>query len=324
MTSSLGIELPDLPAALRRLLRQIPTGRATTYGDLAEALGSRRAARWVGEYLADHPHDDECPCHRVVRLTGEAGLFVTGDATEKLARLAAEGIDSRDGRIDLERHRFSAFASDRPLAPLIEFQERLPERVATRPFDGIPELVAGVDVAYSAAGVACGAYVLMETASGEIVWSTTVRRATAFPYIPGLLSFREIPVHLELLAQAEAANRLAPVLFVDGNGRLHPRRSGIATHLGLIAGRPTIGIGKSLLCGSVRTADVTVDDPRPVVDRGEVVGMAMKSTERSRPVYVSPGNLMDVADAARLARHAFRGHRLPEPLHQADRLSKRG
>ncbi|MEX1096517.1 MAG: endonuclease V [Planctomycetales bacterium] len=322
MTWSIGIELPDLPAALWELVRQIPQGRVTTYGDLAEALGSRQAARWVGEHLVDHPHDTDCPCHRVVRRTGEAGLFVTRAAGEKESLLAAEGIAIRDGRIDLERHRFTDFVTERPLAPLVQFQERIPEQVVMQPFAGTPELVAGVDVAYSASGEACGAYVLLETATGEVVWSATVRRPAAFPYIPGFLSFREIPVHLELLAAAAAAGRLARVLFVDGNGRLHPRRSGIATHLGVLAGIPTIGLGKSLLCGSVDLAAVTVDDPQPVVDRGEIVAVAMKATPRSRPVYVSPGNLIDVADAARLARLTFHGHRLPEPVHQADRRSK--
>lgn len=322
MEFRLDIELPDLPAELRRLLRQIPRGRVATYGDLAEALGSRQAARWVGEYLAHHPHDADCNCHRVVRVTGEAGLYVTGDPREKLARLASEGVSSCAGGIDLERYRFTAFETDRPLAALVEHQQRIPEQVELRPFPDAPALVAGVDVAYSSRE-ACGAYVLMETATGEVVWSKTIRRAAAFPYIPGFLSFRELPVHLELLAAAEEAGRLAPVLFVDGNGRLHPRRAGIATHLGVIAGMPTIGLGKSLLCGSVKRAE-PAGAPQPVVDHGEVLAMAIRASPRSRPVYVSPGNLMTVDDAVRLARQTFHGHRVPEPIHQADRLSKRG
>src|SRR5690606_4621112 len=80
-------DVPDLPAELERLLAQIPAGRVTTYGDLARALGDVKAARWVGEYLLEHPHPDACTCHRVVRKEGEVGLYIAGDPAEKVSRL---------------------------------------------------------------------------------------------------------------------------------------------------------------------------------------------------------------------------------------------
>ena len=91
-------EIPDLPKALRALLRQIPKGQVTTYGDLAAALGSGRAARWVGEYLADHDHKARCHCHRVIRATGEPGLYVTGNGSEKIHKLTAERCRSSPER----------------------------------------------------------------------------------------------------------------------------------------------------------------------------------------------------------------------------------
>ena len=94
---SFEIDIPDLPLQLRELLEQVPAGRVTTYGDLAEALGDVAAARWVGSYLLDHPHDGDCPCHRVVRRTGELGLFITGDEADKQRRLTADGVPVSDG-----------------------------------------------------------------------------------------------------------------------------------------------------------------------------------------------------------------------------------
>jgi len=99
----------------------------TTYGDLAEALGSRAAARWVGEFMLDHPHDDLCTCHRVVRHTGEPGLYISGDECDKPRRLQEESIAVREGRVDLNEYRFNGFKSEKPLAELAAFQQTVPE-----------------------------------------------------------------------------------------------------------------------------------------------------------------------------------------------------
>lgn len=315
-------EIPNLYEELPRLIAQVPRGRVTTYGDLAEALGSLAAARWVGGFLLDHPHDEQCPCHRVVRRTGEPGQYISGDQSEKIHRLRAEAVEIHNGRIDLARFGFSRFASDRPLQKLADYQNTLPDRILQQPYGGVPELVAGVDVSYPAPREAAGAYVLVESASGQLVWSLTVRQPVMFPYIPGFLSFRESPLMLELLRQAESQGRLAEVVFVDGNGILHPRRAGIASHLGVTSGSVTVGVGKKLLCGRVDLDDMPARDSRPVVSDGEVIGMAVKSRATSRPVFVSPGHRIDVTAAVRLANALFHGHRVPEPVYWADRVSR--
>ncbi|MGE3317602.1 MAG: MGMT family protein, partial [Planctomycetaceae bacterium] len=90
--------IPDLPTTLQLLLDQIPCGQVATYGGLADALGCRTAARWVGEYLRDHPHTARCVCHRVVRIDGSIGLYVTGSSDEKARKLQSEGVLIQDGR----------------------------------------------------------------------------------------------------------------------------------------------------------------------------------------------------------------------------------
>ena len=316
-------EIPNLYVEVPRLIAQVPCGRVTTYGDLAEALGSLAAARWVGSFLLDHPHDEHCRCHRVLRRTGEPGRYISGDQSEKLRRLQDEGIEIDSGRIDLERFGFDRFTTHRPLETLADFQNTLPERIVTEPYPALPELVAGVDISYPTPREAVAAYVLIDSASGQMVWSLTARQPVTFPYIPGFLSFRESPLMLELLRQAESQGRSAEVVFVDGNGILHPRRAGIASHLGVLAGVRTIGVGKKLLCGRVDLEDMTAHDSRAVVtDTGEVIGMAVKSRATSRPVFVSPGHRIDVTAAVRLARASFRRHRVPEPIYWADRVSR--
>jgi deoxyribonuclease V len=316
-----GFHIPDLPAELTRLLSQIPRGRVTTYGALADALGSRQAARWVGEYLVDHVHGDDCPCHRVVRRTGEPGRFI-GEEGEKESRLQCENVQVVDGKVDLNRFGYSAFESQRPLAELVSFQEALPKQTRFVAYRGIPKRVGGVDVAYDSQGQAVGAYVLVNAATGEVEWSTTICRPVLFPYIPGMLSFRESPLLLELFDLARENGRLAEVVIVDGNGLLHPRFAGIASHVGVLGGVRTIGIGKKLLCGSVDLAGLKANEPRPVFIGERRVATAVKAGPGSKPIFVSPGHLIDVDGAYRIVGRTFRGHRLPEPLFLADNLSR--
>ena len=103
---------------------------------------------------------------------------------------------------------------------------------------------------------------------------------------------------LRLWRDLTASRPIADVVLIDGNGILHPRRAGIAACFGLLADVPTIGIGKSLLCGRVDVEGLRAGETRPVVDRDELIGLAVKSTDRSRPIFVSPGNHCDIEQAA--------------------------
>jgi len=318
-------EIPDLPCMLRRLIAQVPAGRVTTCGDLADALGNRIAARWVGHFSLHHQHTADCPCHRVVRAGGQLGGYIGGDERDKARRLRNEGVGLRQGLVDLERYGFDGLVCDRPLERLKRVQEQLLTKVSLRRRKQIPKLLGGVDVSYPSAGEGVAAYALVEVDTGRLVWSTTVRRPIVFPYISTYLAFRELPILLDLLDEVRTAGRLSRVLLVDGSGILHQRHAGIATHLGIVAAIPTIGITKKLLCGQVDIQQMQPEESRPVVYENRLIGVAMRTTSGSRrPIFISPGHRLDVAYAEQVVRRLLAGRRLPEPLYWADRISRTG
>ncbi|MCA9078556.1 MAG: endonuclease V [Planctomycetaceae bacterium] len=311
---------PDLHAELHQLLLQVPSGRVTTYGKLAGALGDSGAARWVGEALVDHPHDEHCPCHRVVRVDGHIGLYISRDSTEKAARLQTEGVSVTNDRVDCRDGFFDEFQSSAPLARLRQVQTELSPTV--RPLKSAPTSVAGVDVSYVSSTEAVAAYVLLEPSSLREIWSTTVVCPVEFPYITGYLSFRELPMFVSLFKQVREADRMADVTFVDGNGILHPRRAGSASYVGIATDSPTIGVGKKLLLGKVDVDRVTAKEPRKITHEGETVGYAMTAGARNRPFFVSPGHLTSLEDARRFTTQVMTDRRLPLPIVLADRLSR--
>ena len=255
--------IPDLVLALRRLIDQVPEGRVTTPGRLASALGNPVAARWIGHYLLHHDHDDGCGCHRVLRAGGLLGPYPQG-GDEKARRLRAEGVETVGETIDLARYDFADFTSDQPLEKLARFQNRLAKKVQLRPRRKVPQCVGGVDVSYSSPSEGVAGYALVDVATGELLWSTTIRRPVCFPYITSYLTFRELPLLVDLIDEVRASGRIAPVVLVDGTGILHPRQAGIASHLGVVAGLPTIGVTKKLLCGEVDIAGMRPLESRPV------------------------------------------------------------
>lgn len=315
--------LPDLPAELEALWQQVPRGRVTTYGDLAEALGNRVAARWVGHHALHHAHHADCPCHRLVRSNGELGLYVGGAIDDKARRLESEGVGVRGGRVELVTYRFVDYRSNRPLEILRTAQESIRRHANIRYRTRIPERLGGVDVSYGPDNRGVAAYALVAKGQREPIWSTTIACRTAFPYITSYLSFRELPLLLELLAKVRAADRLSEVILVDGSGMLHPRGAGIATHLGVAASIPTIGVTKKLLCGQFDRRNLAAGQSRPVVLDGRALGVAIRPTAGSaRPLFVSPGQRVDLSYAENVVRQWLTGRRLPEPLYWADRLSR--
>lgn len=318
--------LPDLRAELDRLLGQIPRGRVTTYGDIAVALGDIKAARWVAEALADldgHTHSEACSCHRVIRRTGGLGGYVSGDADEKVTRLQSEGIAIANGVVDLTS-RWSEFACGAPLQRLMQWQDEIARSVRSIAPSYEPRSVAGVDAAFSGEQIITTCATLsfpdLETIAE---WSHV--EPVRFPYIPGYLAFRELPALMAMWEQIPSAQR-PDLVLVDGNGQLHPRRAGIASCFGVVTGVPTIGIGKSLLCGRVeRTTSVTLSSDliaQPVVDGGEWLAECIVRSTGAKPIYASVGHLIDRDSIRKMLPRLFRGHRLPEPICRADRLSK--
>ena len=338
MSQPLVPQIPDLAHCLGKLLAQIPAGCVTTYGRLAEALGDPIASRWVGHYALHHRHDKDCVCHRVVRATGHLGLYASGDTLEKSRRLADEGIPVEgqsvdEMRVDLDRFAFDDFQTGRPLLRLRRLQHELAAKVRLYHRTRIPRLVAGVDVSYvpkgklsageSATDRAVAAYVLVDSSDGSVVWSTTVSHPVVFPYITTYLTFRELPILLVLLEKVRNAKRDCPVIMVDGTGILHPRRAGIASFLGVAAAWPTIGVIKKQLCGRVDLDGMKHLDSRPIILDNRPVGTAILPTPKGhRPIFVSPGHCVNIDFATQLTRQMLFGQRLPQPLYEADRLSR--
>lgn len=196
-----------------------------------------------------------------------------------------------------------------------EIQQRLAGQVCTRDELGPVRLIAGVDIsAAGPSGIARGAVVVLSYPQLELVETRISEGKPGFPYVPGLLSFRECP----LILQACRKLVLTPdLVLVDGQGMAHPRRMGIACHLGLFLDTPTIGCAKSILCGQHRTLPPQAGSCVEMADKGEVVGAALRTKDGVAPVYVSVGHKVDLKAATYWVKQCCRGYRLPEPARLA-------
>lgn len=187
-------------------------------------------------------------------------------------------------------------------------------------WEQLPTLVAGLDVAFPEGG-ACtrAAIVVLEYPSGR--WCTQVvhEQETTFPYVPGYLSFREAPALLAAWQQLKCKPQL---LLCDGQGIAHPRRFGIASHLGVLLNLPAIGVAKSRLMGVADEPGPEKGERTPLLDGDEQLGWMLRSRRGVKPLFVSPGHLLDVESAAELTLAACTRYRLPEPIRLADKLSK--
>lgn len=192
-----------------------------------------------------------------------------------------------------------------------------------RPMAAAPRLVAGVDVAYesdsSRVGRLAGAVVVLDLTDLSVVASATATGVSDFPYIPGLLAFREIPI---LLA---ALNRLTvrpDLLVCDGYGIAHPRRCGLASHLAVATGIPAFGVAKTSFVGTHGAVPLERGGWADLVDGEDVVGRALRTQTGVKPVFVSAGHLTDIAQATELTLRLAPRFRLPETTRRADRASR--
>lgn len=183
-----------------------------------------------------------------------------------------------------------------------------------------PVLIAGIDVGYDMRhNLGRASVVLLDAASLEPVASALAFLPVSFPYIPGLLSFREIPVILEALA---GLPHKPDLLMVDGHGIAHPRRLGIAAHLGVVTGLPAIGVAKSLLVGEYAEPGLLKGDTSLLFHRGERIGTVLRSRDRTRPLLISPGHRISQDSALAVVLGCLTRYRLPEPTRLADKFSK--
>ena len=221
-----------------------------------------------------------------------------------------------------------AIALQKELAANVERRDRLPKggRRALKH-------IAGLDVAFEDGGkITRGAAVVLRMSDLEPVAGAVARRPTVFPYIPGLLSFREAPVLLDALAMLEIA---PDILMCDGHGLAHPRRLGIACHLGLLTDLPAIGVAKSRLIGSHEEPGPEKGAWTPLVARPKGgapegggramrIGAVLRTRAGVKPVFVSLGHRLSLKTALALTLRCTTRYRLPEPVRLADKLSKAG
>jgi len=199
-----------------------------------------------------------------------------------------------------------------------KIQLSLAEMVSTEKEVVNPRLIAGIDIsAPDSRGVATGAVVVLRYPELDVIEVKEAHSKITLPYVPGLLSFREGPL---ILAACEKLCNVPDLVLVDGQGIAHPRRFGLASHVGLLLDLPTIGCAKSILCGVHQPLGEEAGSQAELLDKGELVGAALRTKSGVRPVYVSVGHKIDLASALEWVMNCCRGYRLPEPTrlaHQA-------
>ena len=201
----------------------------------------------------------------------------------------------------------------------IEIQKALQSRVNLTDDFGEIRTVAGVDVGFEENNtITRAAIAVLDFETLGVIETAIARRPTTFPYVPGLLSFREVPAVLQAMLQLSTEPDL---LLCDGQGIAHPRRFGIAAHLGLLLDIPAIGVAKSRLCG--RHDDVPPEKGSfvPLMDKDEPIGIVLRSRTNVKPLYISPGHRVCIDTARRLVMHCITRYRLPETTRHAHKLA---
>jgi len=199
----------------------------------------------------------------------------------------------------------------------IALQKELRDQIRLVPLTKEPARIGGCDVSMNRfAKEGFAGFVTLSYPVLEEIDHAAAAEAIPFPYIPGLLSFREIPM---LLSAWEKLKTKPEVLLVDGIGIAHPRRLGIASHLGLVLGIPTIGCAKSVLTGKYEEPGNEPGDWAPLIDlkTNETIGAALRTKKNVKPMFISPGHLITLEDSLRLGMSTVRKHRLPEPTRLA-------
>lgn len=205
-----------------------------------------------------------------------------------------------------------AVALQKSLAAKVRLVKDLPDKM---------KLVAGVDVSYEKHGdLFYGGVVVLSFPEMETVEEVGAVDRVHFPYVPGLLSFRELPVLLEAFRSLQSA---PDAVLVDGQGIAHPRRFGLASHLGLWLDLPAIGCAKTRLCGEYEEPGPSRGEAADLCDGGELIGQVVRTRDRVRPLFVSPGHLVEVRAATALVLACGGGYRLPEPTRRAHLFTNR-
>ncbi|MCK4244393.1 MAG: deoxyribonuclease V [Candidatus Omnitrophica bacterium] len=199
----------------------------------------------------------------------------------------------------------------------IRIQKDLARKITLKNSFAKIKLIAGCDVAFTKEK-AYAAVIILEYPSLKIVEEVTTFSKINFPYISGLLTFREAPA---LLSAIKKLKNVPDIFLFDGQGIAHPRRMGLATHLGIILNKTSIGCAKSPLYGSYRQPPEIKGRYTLIKDKGEVIGAVLRSKKAVKPVFVSPGNGIDLKTAIKITLSTTLNYRLPEPTRLAHHLA---
>jgi len=292
---------------------QIPKGYITTYKYISKALGddSFYVCRVIGKILNENPYS-EVPCHRVVNSNGTVGDYKDGFA-KKIELLRNENIKLLGQKIlNFEKLLYKDFKCSNILKKLQDIQKKISNKIILEDKFSEINTVGGVDVSYKG-NLATVGYAKMDIKNGTN-YKKRITTEVNFLYIPTYLTFRELPAIRKILVCEKQ-----DILFINGNGILHPKKCGLATHLGVILNIPTIGVTKKLLCGEYKLpkekliAEVTYND--------EVLGYCVKRPE-FKEIFISPGNKISPHTALNITLKFLKNYRLPEPLYIADKITK--
>ncbi|CAN5889591.1 deoxyribonuclease V [soil metagenome] len=201
---------------------------------------------------------------------------------------------------------------------LTERQQELARLVQIQKPDFTPALIAGCDSSFIGDTI-LSVFVVLTYPDLELVETQWHHGLTELPYIPGFLAFREAP---NLLRVYEKLQAVPDLIMVDGHGISHPRRLGIASHLGVLLQKPTMGVAKKILVGKYEEPGPGKGAYTPLIHRGDLIGYTLRTKEKVKPVFVSPGHLMDLETAMELALGTSLKHKLPEPTRLADHYAE--
>lgn len=201
----------------------------------------------------------------------------------------------------------------------VALQKELASRVVLQPLPSACHVIAACDVSNDVGGdTLFAAIVVMDRRDFSVIEEVTVQDKVGFPYVPGLLSFRELP----LLVQGFAQLKVKPDLVIcDGQGIAHPRRLGIASHLGLWLNIPTIGSAKNILCGTYEEPGIAKGSKSPIIHQKQTIGYAVRSRDKVKPIFISPGHLADLDTSVDMVMSLTDKYRIPVPIRHVHNLS---
>lgn len=297
----------DLYLMAFKLAAQIPRGKVSTYGAIARALGDVSASRTVGQIMsADRERPFQVPCHRVIYSDGRTGWYTgSGQGAERKKEiLRAEGVEISDDRVkDLRSAVFTDFSGDPLLRRMADSQREIASSVTQEGDAGKFERLAALDVSYR--GDQAFAAMVVVDQDGKVVGERTARCEVNFPYVPGYLGFREMRPYTSVMGEP----RKDTLYLLDGHGRAHPRRAGVACQFGVVHQVAAAGVAKTILAGAMKGDSLILD--------GEEAGRLVRTCD-GRTYFASVGHKVSLDSIYRVLSS------LPaDPMAMAHRLANK-